>query len=404
MSDAAWTLSLLISDGRSPCHRSTVRGSDLDQLLPALLAALQPPPPQTSRPVWIRLDAHSPDLSPQRVAALRQALQRWMLPSPGIDRSAQEQSSHEGAAIQLFVDLSRGAVAASHPLIEAQERARAWLLRQLEQQEGTSIPLSSLLTALLLVQANSDSPDLLMAIDRLSRTLLQDHRQHPDRGRAESFRRLAALALPLGQQPQRHGDVAAACRGLLPAVLAPAGHGASGVSGIELVSLALAQSRGLGDQGLDGRLQELLAQLQQSSGGAPARCSALLSLVVLAEADQLRWSITPQQIQSVAALQAPQQVRSIGAALRAVLMLRLSQILQQPGPLGGTHSAWRAAAEAVLLQRHCTPAQAIEADDPQQVLGSFGGSGRLPASLGRQLLPLLTLHHLLQLPTDHASA
>ena len=103
----------------------------------------------------------------------------------------------------------------------------------------------------------------------------------------------------------------------------------------------------------------------------------------------------------IAALDDPGQVRDDSTALRAVLLLRLGQIL---GWSPADAAAWHGAAAAVVLRRQCTPITAIAAADPQEVLGGFGDCRGGPAPLARQLAPLLTLHHLLQLPGDHASA
>lgn len=400
MAESIWTLSLLLSDGRNTCSRSAASGSDPDQLLRGLASTLRPPLPTGRRPVWIRLDARAPDRLPERGPHLRDALQRSLLTALGISRAPQLRVDAGGEQLLLWLDLSVCPASSRSPLMQAQERARAWLLRHRERHGRIEQEPALQLATLLLVRSDTDRPDLEMAIHGLSRVVREQGRQ-PISSR-NAARALAVLSAQLGQEPQPQNDLTTTCRDLQRSVIHALAARSTAATATALFGLAMAQAAGIAEPGSERPLQDLLTQLQERPrAAATARCAALLSLMVLAEAGSLQPALNLEQIQAIADLDDPGQVRDDSTALRAVLLLRLGQIL---GWSPADAAAWHGAAAAVVLRRQCTPITAIAAADPQEVLGGFGDCRCGPAPLARQLAPLLTLHHLLQLPGDHASA
>ena len=400
MAPPLWSLTLLLSDGRSPCSRSKARGGDLRLVLLALLATMHPPQPPVSRPVWLRLDALPPDHSPGRRRELIDQVHEILLPSLAIDRPAQELQSADGRLLHLWLDLSRPRGATTQPLLEAQARALAWWQRQMEGHGHDDDPAIQL-AALQLLHPSTERPDLELTAYRLTRAVLQasdtSARGSVHQRRHRHLLQLAVLAHQPSQQAARHPQLLARCQQLQRGLLESLGGLTPAQQATALFSLALAQARGIGDAKVNHALQDLCAVLQRIKGAAAARSSCLFSLLVLAEGECLSWSPAPDQLQAIAALKDPEQIREPGSALRAVLMLRLAEVLH-----GSRPSAWQEVATAVLLRHQCGASQAIEADDPQQVLGGFGGSRRGPAPMAQQLIPLLALDQLRQLNDSHA--
>ena len=413
MDSSPWRLTLLVSDGRHSCSRSSVSDHNLSAGLQHLQRSLTPPPPATSQPVWIRLDALPPDQRTEFADDLQQAMHNELLVPMGIQRQPITWARPASGSLHLWVDLSRPPRQPASPLLEMRERALGWLLRHLEHRVQEPPPNTvDALAALLLLSGTSDRPDLELSRFRLTRALqLQGPTAEPVPSSVlTQALKLAVLTNQLNDPHTLPPDLEATCRALQEHLLAqfavmslsPA------VRPAVLFSLAVAHRRGLTNTNWQDPLAQLIVRLQDRPGGANwERTWCLLTLVVLAETgaplplELQEHLVEPGDLQALAALPTAAMIHSAVSALRVVLMLRLADLLRLPLRDENVRD-YSKAAERVLLGLQCNPMQAIEARDPQQVLGAFGGDLTGPAPLRRQLTPLLVLHQSLLMERSHA--
>ena len=413
MHSSPWRLTLLISDGRHRCSRSSVSDHNLITGLQLLQRQLAPPPPAVSQPVWIRLDARPPGEQPLWEEEWQQELRSQLLEPLGLQRQPINLERTADGSWRLWLDRCRSHPQPEAPLHEALERARGWLLRSLERQHPVP-PLehTEALAALLLLRGDSDRPDLAMATFRLTRALQQPC-PVPEAGRSAALRkalRLAVLAQQLQTDRLQPPHLQESCRALQEELLERFDGLPHAVRPAALFSLAMAQAHGLPwphHSALERLEQQVIRLLERPCGSSWERCLCLLTLVVLAESGaplpagvQARLT-PPDALLVLAALPGSQALRNGSSALRAVLVVRLAELLNLPLP-DQSKGRWIEEAERILINQQCDPPEAIEAEDPQLVLGSFGGDHLAPAPLRQQLVPLLILHHLLRLQERHA--
>ena len=411
MPQHSWALSLLLSDGRSACSRSRSRDTDLNTALNRLLLEIKPPLPATGRPAWIRLDATPPDDHPGRCQELLNGMRQHLLVPMGITGDPEERGPQRDGTLRLWLDISQACVPQHLRVHDAQERARGWLLRRLER---SGPPLDSLeaLTALLLLRGTNDRPDLAMACYSQTLAVLNPITAEPTSPHEADLRAALGLAVLAEQRNdgfQNDPKLDQRCRDLQQQLLATVDQLPKSLAAPAVFSLTLAEARGLPASGWQGPLQTLIDWLLQHGRGASnIRIWLLLSLLAVARSkaslpDSLRRQLSePGTLGVLAGLNAAEQIDDLARALRALLLLQLSDALRIE-PIAGDPARLLDQATRVVLAQQCNAAQAIEAPDPQLELGGFGWSRAGDSPLHQQWPALLALLLLLPLHDRHVA-
>ncbi len=416
-----WTLDLAVSDGRGGPSCSRASGAEPLAQLPGLVPGLFPPPRPASRPVWIRLDLTPPpgtgaDAGAGVVELVQQAFAARVLTPLGLDPGLPVALLRAPAGWRLWLDRTLLASAAAQPLAAAMMEAWGCTMRRLESGAGGLPGRVYQLAALLILGRHRDAPALELAALGLTRSLLTD--LQPASATAEAPRlvlvagrpHLLASALLLVALAQQHQllatDLASEVRrGLTAWLLDRLPRLTPTASAPVLLALAGLSRQGLAPAGWEPCLLDRLQPLISRSGGAgAARCWYLFALLLLAESAGVSsvstdLGLSSGEILALADLPPDPAALEIGSGLRTVLASRLMAIRGDNPHLRPSPELLSATAR-IVCSRQCDPQRALDAADPQGLLGAFLTPGCLRLSPWAQLAPLLALVELQHIDAD----
>lgn len=408
-----WLVDLAVSDGRGLASRSHDRGAEPLVLLSGLVSDLFPPPCPAIRPVWVRLDLIPPTGAEPAVADLvLGALGRQVLMPLGLDAMLPVMLLRSPAQLRFWVDRTTLPAPRVSPSLDVSMReAYACMMRRLDPGGGDVRSRIYLLLALLILQRHFREPAVELACLGLTRSLLADLQPvstQPDAPRvvlAAGRPQLLASALLLvalaEQQPVLANGLATAEReGLIAWLLERFPQLSEGQSAVVDFAMSSLARYGLAPPGWEHHLVARVGRLMHQVGGAvTARCWCLAALLQVREPSGVSFISTCltdlplREILSLADLPHASVDLDISSALRVVLASRLTTVNGGDLQAGPSLDLLGKAAH-LLCSRQCDPLRAMDAPEPQAVLGAFLSPASRALSPWAQLAPLFAMTQL----------